>query len=158
MKKCPKCAEPKDESEFYTSTQTKSGLSTYCKPHAINANKFSPSSKPERRKKWRDANITSMMVSSSKKRARKAGVPHTITREDIIIPDVCPVMGIPLYPGVGRGPQHNAPSLDRIIPELGYIPGNIQVISHLANSMKRDASPEQLRLFAEWVLRKGESG
>ncbi len=70
------------------------------------------------------------------------------------IPDVCPVLGISLYPGTGRGPGHNAPSLDRIVPALGYVPGNVQVISHLANSMKRDASPEQLRLFAEWVLKE----
>lgn len=69
-----------------------------------------------------------------------------------MIPETCPVLGIPLFPGIGRGPQHNAPTLDRIVPDLGYVPGNIRVMSHLANSMKRDATPEQLRTFAEWVL------
>lgn len=106
------------------------------------------------KKRWHDANITSEMISASKKRARKAGVPHTITRADIVVPDVCPVLGIPLYPGTGRGAKPNAPSLDRIIPELGYVPGNIQVISYLANTMKNSATPEQLVLFAEWVLRE----
>ena len=153
MKLCPKCRAEKPESEFFKNRRTKDGLGVYCKVCAVASNKSSPSTSSKRRKEWRDGNLESEMISSSKKRARKAGVPHAITKSDIIIPDVCPVLGIPLYPGTGRGPQHNAPSLDRIVPELGYVPGNVQVISHLANSMKRDATPDQLRLFAEWVLK-----
>jgi hypothetical protein len=129
-------------------------MGVYCKLCAGKSNKASPSTSPDRRKEWRDSNLESEMISSSKRRAHKAGVPHTITKTDIVIPEMCPVFGIPLYPGIGRGPQHNAPSLDRIVPELGYVPGNVQVISHLANSMKRDASSEQLVQFAEWVLKE----
>lgn len=158
MQRCPKCKSSKNDDDFYKNPKTKSGFSTYCKSCAINATKFSPSRKPERRKQWRDSNIESEMLGASKKRAKAKNLPHTITREDIIIPDVCPVFGIRMYPGTGRGAKHDAPSLDRIRPELGYIPGNVRVISYLANAMKRDASPEQLRLFAEWVLREGESG
>jgi hypothetical protein len=46
-----------------------------------------------------------------------------------------------------------SPSLDRIKPELGYVPGNIQVISARANVMKNDATPEELLAFANWVYR-----
>lgn len=46
----------------------------------------------------------------------------------------------------------SSPSLDKIIPELGYVVGNIQVISKLANNMKTNASVDQLVLFSEWVL------
>jgi hypothetical protein len=35
-------------------------------------------------------------------------------------------------------------SIDRIWPSRGYVPGNIQVISHRANSMKASRSPRQL--------------
>ena len=44
-----------------------------------------------------------------------------------------------------------SPSLDRIDPNKGYVKGNVQVISRLANIMKSNASPEELRAFANWV-------
>jgi hypothetical protein len=42
-------------------------------------------------------------------------------------------------------------SIDRINPKLGYVEGNIQIISHKANRMKSNASVEELKLFARWV-------
>lgn len=92
----------------------------------------------------------------AKHRAKKRGVEFSITPADIRIPETCPVFGFPLVLGVGisgkPGGNFNSPSLDRIDPSVGYVPGNVRVISHLANSMKRDATPAQLRQFAEWVL------
>ena len=49
-----------------------------------------------------------------------------------------------------HGPRvKNTPSLDRIIPEKGYVKGNIRIISNLANMMKSYASNEELRTFAK---------
>ena len=45
-----------------------------------------------------------------------------------------------------------SPTLDKIIPERGYVKGNVQVISHKANSMKRNASLDELLLFSRKVI------
>jgi len=88
-----------------------------------------------------------------KGRATRGGLPFDLEPEDLVIPEVCPVLGIPLFRNTGGNkPTGNSPSVDRIIPELGYTKGNIQIISHRANVMKNDAKPEELRKFAEWVL------
>lgn len=88
-------------------------------------------------------------------RSKKIGVPFNLKKEDVEIPELCPVFGLPLKFNVGCGYKDTgfSPSVDRIIPELGYIKGNIQVISKKANAMKSDATPEELRMFAKWVLK-----
>ena len=65
----------------------------------------------------------------------------------MIVPQKCPVFGIPLVStGVrGSGPRFNSPTLDRIDSAKGYTPGNVWVISHRANSLKSNASLEELR-------------
>lgn len=42
-------------------------------------------------------------------------------------------------------------SLDRIVPSLGYVPGNVAVISHRANRIKSDATADELRAVADWL-------
>lgn len=89
---------------------------------------------------------------SVKGRANRAGLPFDLEKGDIVIPSHCPVLGIPLFRNVGGSkPTGNSPSVDRIIPEKGYTKDNIQIISQRANVMKNDATPDELRKFAEWV-------
>ena len=61
--------------------------------------------------------------------------------EDVIIPEECPVLGIPLKVLSG---SDNSPTLDRVDNRLGYIRGNVAVISHRANTIKNSASIEEL--------------
>ena len=42
-------------------------------------------------------------------------------------------------------------TLDKIVPELGYIQGNIQLASKLANEMKSNATTAELQLFAKYI-------
>jgi hypothetical protein len=128
--------------------------------HHLAANKRWRQKNPKRMQEyavaWVRRNPAKYICNTARKRAEKKGIPFSITPSDIIIPDVCPVFGFPLVLSVGKGDKpggkYNSPSLDRIVPELGYVPGNVRVISFLANTMKGAATPEQLRQFAEWVL------
>lgn len=105
-------------------------------------------------KEWRDSEkgTINRMYHTSKARARKKGLEHTIEKSDIIIPKYCPILNTRLIPG-SRGDYLNTPSLDRIDNSKGYTKDNIQVISMKANSMKNSATKEELLLFAKWVLK-----
>ena len=100
--------------------------------------------------KRRDHNV----LSGLKNRASKKNVPFDLKVEDLVFPETCPILGINLYINKSyHGPSKNSPSVDRIDPAKGYVKGNIQIISHLANAMKQNATPEELVLFAKWVIK-----
>lgn len=90
---------------------------------------------------------------STLQRAKKQGLEFRITLEDIIIPEVCPYMGWAITNIYGCGRIRSNASIDRIDPSKGYVPGNIQVISDMANRMKQNANPEQLLMFAQGILK-----
>ena len=67
-------------------------------------------------------------------------------------------LGIELVNSRPRGDsRRDIASLDRIDPTKGYIKGNIEVISWLANTMKNNATPELLVNFAKVVLERYEN-
>lgn len=85
-----------------------------------------------------------------KKRAKKRGILFDIEASDIIIPKFCPILGIELSFGVGT--VHDAsPSLDRIVPEKGYVKGNCFIISSKANRMKQENTLETLELLVKYI-------
>lgn len=89
------------------------------------------------------------MFMEAKKRAQRFGLPFTITLDDIVIPAVCPALGIPLQK---QGPRsQGSPALDRLRPDQGYVPGNVLVISDLANRIKNNATSQQVRAVGEWM-------
>jgi hypothetical protein len=87
-------------------------------------------------------------------RARKHSLPFNLTNAYIksILPEVCPALGLTFDFGPkGSGPRWNSPAIDRIIPEFGYIVGNVAVISHRANVIKHDATAHEVMLVAKWL-------
>lgn len=88
------------------------------------------------------------LLESAKNRARRKGVPFHITIDDFEIPDVCPLLGIQLKRNKGQAADDSA-SLDRLIPEKGYVKGNILVISRRANVIKNNASIDELMTLTE---------
>ncbi len=87
---------------------------------------------------------TYRILKYAKKRAKKFNRDFTIDIDDIIVPENCPILNIPLIHGVGKSTD-NSPSLDRINSDLGYIKENIRVISMKANRMKQDCTIEELK-------------
>lgn len=96
--------------------------------------------------RFKEKNPHKVMFMSARSRALKKNLEFSITADDIIIPEVCPILGTKFEV---KTPY--AASLDRIDATKGYTKDNIWVISQRANQMKSDASPEELRRFAQWV-------
>lgn len=68
-------------------------------------------------------------------KCRHENIPCNIDVSDIVVPDTCPILGIPIFRAKGNL-CNNSITLDRIIPELGYVKGNVRVISCRANKLK----------------------
>ncbi len=86
------------------------------------------------------------LLNGAKRRAKVKGLPINISVFDIKIPEICPLLGIPIYKKGGKITD-NSPSLDKINPNLGYVKGNIWVISYKANAVKNNCSLEELELL-----------
>jgi hypothetical protein len=94
------------------------------------------------------------MACSLRGRCKRKGLPFDVSAADLLalIPEsrLCPALGIPLI--FGGKLSGNSPSIDRLIPSLGYVRSNIAIISHKANSMKQDCvNPDELRRLADFM-------
>lgn len=95
--------------------------------------------------------VEQQLLKSSKYNAKKFGREHTICLDDIIVPEVCPILGITLERGNGR--MHGAsPTLDRVDNSKGYVPGNVRVISLKANSHKSNMTVDEIKRLYDYVL------
>lgn len=88
------------------------------------------------------ANIERKLLIAIKTRCKKLGIPFNLEESDIIIPEYCPVLGIKLEI-CAKQSKGSSPSVDRLIPKLGYTKGNIRVISRRANTIKNDATIDE---------------
>ena len=88
------------------------------------------------------------MYHNAQHRAKKKKIPFTISMEDIVIPETCPLLGIPLVSTNNKRDPRN-PSLDQKVPGEGYTPDNIWVVSSRANWIKSDATIQELKTLVE---------
>lgn len=111
-------------------------------------------------RKWRSANRQKERVTKIIKRAKSRGLAYDkMFLYDLKCPDFCPVLGTPISFDASLTKKHPSTiaSFDRIDNNLGYVSGNVQIISKLANSMKNCANKQQLISFAQWVLRNEQN-
>ena len=179
MKTCSTCNLEKPLTEFTKCSSNKDGLNGHCKScaktyrlsrkdymkdyqikhkHTLTnyRKEYRSNNKAlitETRRTHTKNNWERKMLKHSYDSAKKRNLEHTITINDIVIPDVCPLLDVPLTRILGKGRVPTNASLDRIDSAKGYTPDNIQVISYLANVMKNNATEEQLVEFAINILR-----
>ena len=99
------------------------------------------------------------MCRKARYRAEKGNLPFNLIVQDITDAwpkdDYCPALRIPLK--IRRGNKtitNNSPNLDRIIPRLGYVKGNIAVVSRLANQIMSSARPSEVIKVGKWFDEK----
>ena len=97
----------------------------------------------------------------AKTRAKKQGVPFSITPEDVfkLVRDVevCPVLGLRFNYENKGGHKDNSPTLDKFIPELGYTKENTYLLSYRANSLKSNATLQEVGKLYCWMAKNSRS-
>ena len=91
-----------------------------------------------------------------KKRAEENKIPMRVSKAFLIsiFPEdsVCPVLGINM--DFGGDSRMDSPSIDRLVPELGYVPNNVIWMCQEANLIKSDRTSSELRAIADWIERQ----
>lgn len=152
-KACSRCGEVKPLSEFVRDARLKSGLRTDCRA----CNK-------KTRKAYRESgklathvakNLVQWklrrLLNDSKVRAKKAGLDHDLDLNYLleILTTRCPYLGTQFHWEVRTNCGHRhthpfSPSIDRIDSSKGYVKGNVAIVSHRANSIKHNATEQEL--------------
>lgn len=105
----------------------------------------------KRTRDWHRGNPARSYVLAARGRAKREGLPFDLEPEDIVFPDTCPVLGIPIFFSEDRVRTDNTPSIDKIKPAEGYVKGNIHVISWRANRLKGNASLDELKRIVNYI-------
>lgn len=133
---CKKCGEVKLFSEFHKHSQCSGGYNSVCKQCRL----------PVSKQKWKELDHSQKIWRWAKERARRKGREFSISLEDIVIPEVCPVFNLPFEENTEM-----APSIDRIDSSKGYTKSNIQVISKRANLLKNNATVQELEQVLKFM-------
>lgn len=102
----------------------------------------------EYNQKWHRDNTERKLFNHAQSRAKANKLPFNLEVKDIVIPELCPILGLKLVRGVGKVIAES-PSIDKIDPKLGYVKSNIRVISFRANTLKNNATLDELRKIVQ---------
>lgn len=166
---CTLCKIEKNISEFSKKTSCKDGFSPWCKVCKSEKDKIYNNTEKARLKKfnrqneieWRNESNKKRrdynkkhpeykLLSHAKERAKNKNIEFSITRNDIIIPEYCPILGLKLEIGNGKFTD-NSPTIDRIDNSKGYIKENIKIISWRANSIKGDSTIDEITKIIDYI-------
>lgn len=134
LKRCCRCKLEKARKQFARARTNKEGLQAWCNACRQQQNLADP---------------RKQMVVNARRRARERNLEFNLVIEDFEIPDICPVLNIPLK--VQTKQSVNSPSLDRIDSTKGYVKGNVEVISWRANDIKSNATILELEQILKYM-------
>lgn len=100
-----------------------------------------------------------IMLIGARRRAKEASLPFDLSLDYLYQTfghlTHCPVLGTRLdWERHAIGPTDRSPTLDKVVPAMGYTRGNVSLVSFKANAMKRDASADELRHFCAYHLER----
>ena len=157
MKVCTKCKIKKSIDEFFKNASNKSGYAFRCKS-CDKEYQTIYNTTPKRKEVERNSRIKlkeRILWRSAKNRAKDKNIEFDISYEDIIIPNVCPILGINIYRDATKNCD-NSPSLDRIDNSKGYVKGNVCVISNRANIIKSFGSIEDHQKIIDYMKKHAQ--
>jgi hypothetical protein len=96
-----------------------------------------------------DIKLVKQQVNGCKQRAKKQQVPFSIDAEYILTlyanqNGLCALTNVPMTQCDKRPSTMH---IDKVVPQLGYVPGNIQLLCAAANMIKLDRSQEETIQF-----------
>jgi hypothetical protein len=147
---CFKYEEEKTFDRFSTDNAAKDGKCNKCKECQRQWRKDNIERIRPQRTKYTEKNLEKAIFASAKARAKKNNLEFSIKLEDIVIPSKCPVLGLELKRSSG-GRTPGSPSIDRIDNLKGYTKSNISIISWRANTVKWNASIEELESILNYM-------
>lgn len=167
-KQCSCCNQVLPVEMFHKAKERRDGLKSQCKVcRSRHCAAYLANGGKEKQRAYKKANpiatITAKLVGQARSRAKEKNLPFDIdldyiramAGENAQFASHCPILGIPLEWSCRRSnksiPLPGSPSLDRIVPERGYVKGNIWIISHRANTIKNNATHDELKLVAKVV-------
>lgn len=141
---CFACKKEKSLTDFYI---RKDGwIHSYCKIcNTIEKQKWAKNNLDKIRKNTQNFcanNPIRAFLIDLKSRSKRKNIPFNLEECDICVPDYCPALNIKLNKQKHNKSNKNddLPELDRIVPQKGYIKGNVKIISRRANRLKNDGN------------------
>jgi hypothetical protein len=105
---------------------------------------------------WYRANCTGgfekklrSLLYKARQRAKQKGIEFSVSAKDFKHTTHCPLLKTELCFTNSRHDKGSSPSIDRIDPSKGYVPGNVWIISARANQIKNNATLGELRQIAK---------
>ena len=150
LKKCPGCKEEQFVGNFY---KIKTSKRSYID---ILGNHRTGRCKACQAQAYQQRDVRHKLLDGARKRAKAKGIVFELKLEDIDIPEFCPVFGTRLD-GSSKAPSMintTAPSIDRLDSSCGYTKDNIRIICARANSLKGNATAEEIMAIANYVARE----
>lgn len=152
IKRCPTCRRNLPFSAFALRKSTKDGLRAQCRQCQNKQRK-----KVRFEKRGTLEATLQRMLDSAKHRAKKLNIPCDLTIEYLysLVTSHCPITLAPIdwikaETPIGC-PGPNSPSLDKIVPELGYTQGNCSIISHRGNTIKSNGTIDEHRRVIKYM-------